>query len=344
MAPRSALANISFTVDSASEDEMTYDELNELPTPDSNIENKAPGRKARGTAAQSKKPAPSTKAPARGRPAINRADDESASETKKRNAAAAKKVPAKPGRKPAAGRKPASSRKAAAESEAEEVDDFDDDIAEPVEPPKPAKRGRPPKTKKAQEEDVAVEAAPARKTRKTSAEETVADSGTKAKTSSKSRATKRATESDHEHDPEAYIIPETQPESVADEMAVEDSMEIEDTQETMPPPPRPSVRQTQKQSGRIRQPSDAARRAGSTSDTERDPVMRRKVGDLTKRLDSMTARFETLKEAATSGKESNFEQLKARTEQRDKGKLSMVLELQHICDQSLQIRMLLSRL
>jgi hypothetical protein len=318
MAPRSALANISFTVDSASEDEMTYDELNALPTLDTNIENKAPGRKARGTTAQSKGSAPATKAPARGRPATRRAGDDSAPETKKGNATAAKKAPAKPGRKAATG------GKGAAESDAEELDDFDDDTAEPAQPPKPAKRGRPPKAKKVQEEEVTVQEAPVKKTRKPSAKETAANTGTKTKTTAKSKATKRATEHEHEHEPETHTIPETQPEFVVDEMDLEDSVEVEDTQESMPPPPRPSARQTQKQSSRTQQPSDATRRAGNTSDSERDPVVRRKVGELTKKLDSMTARFETLKEAATSGKESNFDQLKARTEQRNKGKFNMV--------------------
>jgi hypothetical protein len=322
MAPRSALANISFTVDSASEDEMTYDELNALPTLDTNIENKAPGRKARGTTTQSKASVPATKAPTRGRPATRRAGDDSAPETKKSNATAAKKAPAKPGRKAATG------GKGAAESDAEELEDSDDDTAEPAQPPKPAKRGRPPKAKKVQEEEVAVEEAPVKKTRKTSAKETAANTGTKAKTTAKSKATKRATkdehEHEHEHEPETHTIPETQPEFVVDEMDLEDSIEVEDTQESMPPPPRPSARQTQKQSSRTQQPSDATRRAGNTSDSERDPVVWRKVGELTKKLDSMTARFETLKEAATFGKESNFEQLKARTEQRSKGKFDMV--------------------
>ncbi|KAJ8104476.1 hypothetical protein OPT61_g10737 [Boeremia exigua] len=43
--------------------------------------------------------------------------------------------------------------------------------------------------------------------------------------------------------------------------------------------------------------------------------MRRKVGDLTKKLEAMTAKYETLKDVATSGKESSFEQLRKRTEQ-----------------------------
>ena len=55
------------------------------------------------------------------------------------------------------------------------------------------------------------------------------------------------------------------------------------------------------------------------SDTERDPVLRRKIGDLTKKLEVMAAKYETLKDVATSGKESNFEQLRRRTEQVAKG-------------------------
>ena len=98
MAPRNALANISFTVDSASEDEMTYDELNAMPTPDSNTENKAPARKARGKDAQPAKATATTKATAKSKAAPRGA------ETKKETAAA-KKAPAKAGRKALAGRK-----------------------------------------------------------------------------------------------------------------------------------------------------------------------------------------------------------------------------------------------
>ena len=57
--------------------------------------------------------------------------------------------------------------------------------------------------------------------------------------------------------------------------------------------------------------------------------MRRKVGDLTKKLDAMTAKYEALQEAASSGKETNFDLLKKRTDQTVKGTLCMVLSCRH---------------
>lgn len=86
MAPRSALQNISFTVDSASEDEMTHDELNALPTPESNAENKAPAKKARAKAAQVKAAGPVTKPTGKGRPAARRVSGGSVMGVKKSNA------------------------------------------------------------------------------------------------------------------------------------------------------------------------------------------------------------------------------------------------------------------
>ena len=307
MAPRNALANISFTVDSASEDDLTHDELNAMPTPDSNNENKAPARKGRGKAAQQAKAASTTKATAKGRSATRVTDTKTTT----------KKAPAKPGRKAAA------ERKNGADSDAEEADELEeDDVTEVAEPAKPAKRGRPPKAKRAQEEEEPAEEepAPAKRGRKAvAAKEPVAKKEPKSKATAKSRSAKRGAESEAE--PEDFTIPETQAEPEDDPMDIEDSVEVEEIPESMPPPPRPSARPSARRTAasRTRQPSDGARRAGSVSDTERDPAMRRKVGDLTKKLEAMTAKYETLKDVATSGKESNFEQLRKRTEQVAKG-------------------------
>lgn len=309
MAPRNALANISFTVDSASEDDMTHDELNAMPTPDSNTENKAPARKARGKPAQSAKTGSATKATAKGRPATRVAD------TKKDNATA-KKAPAKAGRKALAGRK---NDVGSDEEEADELEE--DDTTEATETVKPAKRGRPSKAKKAQEEEeVEEEPVPMKRGRKpAAAKEAPGKKETKTKAAAKARTTKRG--ADAEAEPEAFTIPETQPEQDVDAMDIEDSIEAEEIPESMPPPPRPSARRTA--ASRTRQPSTGARRAGSVSDTERDPAMWRKVGDLAKKLEAMTAKYETLKDAATSGKESNFEQLRKQTAQAAKGTITL---------------------
>jgi hypothetical protein len=314
MAPRSAIANISFTVDSASEDDMTHDELNALPTPESNAENKAPTRKARGKAAQTKTTAPATKSTAKGRPASRRASGGSVLGVKKANAAVAKKAPAK------AGRKALTERKDVNGSDTEEVDEFDEE--EEAAPAKTTKRGRPAKAQKPQDDDIVEAPAPAKRGRKPTAKEPVAKKEPKTKAAARSK-TKMA---DAEAEPPVMTIPETQPEPDLDPMDVEDSIEVDEIPESMPPPPRPSARRAQAQPSRSRQISAGARRAGSASDSERDPALRRKVGDLTRKLESMTVKYDALKEAATSGKESNFDQLKKRTEQAAKGTIQQLDE------------------
>lgn len=301
MAARNALTSLSFTVDSASEDEMTHDELNALPTPESNSENKAPNRKARGITTQSKKTAvSSTKAAAKGRPATRRVSGSSVLGVKKINAAVAKKAPAK------SRRKALTERKHGNTSDTEEVDEFEEE--QPIAPVQPAKRGRP--AKKVQEEQPVEAPVPAKKGRKA---KKVASAPVDETKTSKSERKQNAPEPEPE--PERMTIPETQPECEADPMDIEESIEIDEIPESMPPPPRSSARRAHAQAGRLRQGSHGVRRTGSVSDSERDPLMRRKVGDLTRKLEAMTAKYEALKEAASSEKESTFDQLKKRMEQ-----------------------------
>jgi hypothetical protein len=309
MAPRAAAVNVSFTVDSASEDE-SRDELNAFPTPDSNTENKAPARKPRGKAAQMAKTDAATKAKAKAKAPARRTSGNSVLGVKKQGAGVTKKPAAKASRKALAELQNANG------SDTEEVDEFDADAenAAPVEV-KTTRRGRPPKAKQA-DEAVDEMAAPARKTRKAADKEPAPKKDAKPKAAPKSRATKRAPAPDLE--PEAITIPETQPEPEPDEMDIEQSIEMEEIPESVLPTQRPSARRVQ-QRGAARQTS-VTRRAGSASDSERDPVLRRKVGDLTKKLEAMTVKYDTLKEVASFGKESNFDQLKKRTEQTAKGK------------------------
>jgi hypothetical protein len=310
MAPRAAPVNISFTVDSASEDE-TLDELNAFPTPDSNTENKAPARKPRGKAAQMARTAVGTKTAAMGKPTTRRASGNNVLGVKKQGAGVTKKTGAKTGRKALVERQHTNG------SDTEEVDEFDADV-EPVaavRETKIAKRGRPPKAKRTEDMTGEVVPAPMRKTRKAVEKEPAPEKETKGKTAAKTKASKRAPVAE----PEAVTIPETQPEPEADEMDIEESIEVEEIPESMPPPQRPSARRVQ-QRGTARQTSAGPRRPGSVSDTERDPALRRKVGDLTKKLEAMTVKYDSLKEAASSGKESNFDQLKKRTDQTTKGK------------------------
>lgn len=317
MAPRSALGNISFTVDSASED----DELNNaLPTPDSNAENKAPTRKPRGKAAQTAKAAPATKPVAKGRTSARRVSGGSATGAKKQTTAVAKKAGAKGGRKALAEVQNANA------SDTEEVDEFAEEM-EAAPAPAVKKRGRPAKAKKAQEESVVEEVVPPKRTRKAAgpAPAPAKKAAPKAKApAKKEKATKRAPSPEPEQEQET--IPETQPEpEPMDVDDVDESIEIEEIPETMPPPARPSARRPQPRDPR--QTSTGPRRAGSVSDTERDPVLRRKIGDITKKLESITTKYENLKEVATSSRESNFDQLKRQTDQTIKNQDAVIKAL-----------------
>jgi hypothetical protein len=315
MPPRSALANISFTVDSASEDEMARDDLNAFPTPDSNTENKAPTRKPRGKAAQKAAAAPATKATAKTKTTTRRVSGGSVLGVKKQNAAVTKKATAKSGRKVLAERQHANM------SDTEEVDEFDGEEEAPVEPVKPVKRGRPAKAQKVQEDESLAEIpAPTRKTRKDANATTATKAPAKSKATTKSRATKRAPEPEPE--PESMIM-ETQADPEPEEMDIEESIEVDEIPETAPPPPRPTVR---RQPRGARQES-VTRRAGSVSDTERDPVLRRKLGEITKKLEAMTAKYDNLKDVATSSRDSNFELLKKRTEQTAKDQDAVIKAL-----------------
>ncbi|KAF2181330.1 hypothetical protein K469DRAFT_713752 [Zopfia rhizophila CBS 207.26] len=326
MAPKSNLAKISYMVDSASEDEMAHDELTALLTPDSAVENQAPTRKPRGKAAQKANAVPATKAAGKGKVATRRVSGSSVLGVKKEKAAVAKRSGAK------AGRKVLAEKEHANMSETEEVDEFEgeEEQVKAVEETKPTRRGRPAKAKNGPEdENVAQMHRQQKKTKKTADRQVAAKPAPKSR-ATKAKAARRAPSPEPE--PEAPTIPETQPDP--DPMDVEESIEVEEIPESMPPPPapRPSARRAQQQpqsrsSSTQRQPPIAHRRAGSTSDSERDPAIRRKLGEVTKKLEAMTTKYENLKEVATSGKESNFDQLKRKTEQTAKDQDALIKAL-----------------
>ncbi|KAF2729994.1 hypothetical protein EJ04DRAFT_446067 [Polyplosphaeria fusca] len=74
-------------------------------------------------------------------------------------------------------------------------------------------------------------------------------------------------------------------------------------------------------------PPSAQRRAGSASDSERDSALRRKLGDATKMLEALIVKYDNLKEVASSQKESNFEQLRRRSERTAKDRDAVIKAL-----------------
>lgn len=69
-----------------------------------------------------------------------------------------------------------------------------------------------------------------------------------------------------------------------------------------------------------RQTSVPRRRAGSASDTERnDPIVRRKLGEMTKKFENLDLKYRNLREIGLKEAEHNFERLKKQSAESQKG-------------------------
>ena len=89
--------------------------------------------------------------------------------------------------------------------------------------------------------------------------------------------------------------------------------------------PQSFYRQTSnlRATSKTRQPPVNRKRAGSASDTEgrnNDPALRRKIGDMTKKVESLEMRYNNLREVGVKEAEANFERLKVHSENNAKGK------------------------
>ena len=113
-------------------------------------------------------------------------------------------------------------------------------------------------------------------------------------------------------------IPETQ----AEPMDVDPSSIPEEDEDEMP---QSVYRQTSnlRAGSRARQPPVNRRRAESVLDTERlgsDPALRRKLGEMTKIVDNLQIRYDSLREVSVKEADANFDKLKAQSEAKSKGK------------------------
>lgn len=71
-----------------------------------------------------------------------------------------------------------------------------------------------------------------------------------------------------------------------------------------------------------RQNSTQRRRAGSASDTERnEPAVRRRLGEMTKKLENLDLKYRNIREVGIKEAEHNFERLKKQSEESKKGML-----------------------
>lgn len=305
-----AIASLSGMIDSDIEEPSDVDMM---PTPDSNQENAEPIKKAPGRPKAAAAKGRKTKAASR-----------RLSGGPKPKAAAKKKAPAK--------RAPLKEQTNEEQpEEIEEVEEIMDEISntmdkpevetpeaeadELVEPKKqPAKRGRaaakakqPPKKDpveqlKIVENDGEFEYTP-----------TAAKQSKLA--SKKPAAGKRQASAEPKHFEK--VIPETQP----PRMESESSALQEADEEEIPQSVYRQSNLTRANSKQI-QPQVVRRRAGSASDTERagtDPALRRKLGEMTKKLESLDLKYRNLREVGIKEAEANFEKLKMQSEERTKG-------------------------
>ncbi|KAF2489304.1 hypothetical protein BU16DRAFT_519231 [Lophium mytilinum] len=310
-----AMSKIAYMVDSASEDEIN----GVLLTPDSAIENHAPGRKGKPIAKK-----PTTTMAAKGvkaKAAPRRVSGASVLGAKKAGVA----------KKTAAGGKRKVLGERAEMSETEEVEHFEDEEMEEEEAmPAPKKKGRPRKSN----ESSLMEVPPPKVTGKRAPKAAAAKAAPKAAAKT-TKGAKRVVK--QEPDVE---IPETQPEPDMMDMddSIEQSVEFDDDVPEMPPPRKPVSKQTaqpkaaskQRQNSVQRQTSVPRRRAGSASDTERggnDPTLRRKLGDLRNQFENINLKYQNLKEIGMTDKETVFEQLKRTTDQREKDQDAVIRSL-----------------
>lgn len=103
------------------------------------------------------------------------------------------------------------------------------------------------------------------------------------------------------------------------------------------PTPRPIARYTSvpRATSQSRQNSVPRRRAGSTSDTERnDPAIRRKLGELTKKLENLDLKYRNVREIGIKEAEHNFERLKKQSEESRKGIMLATLSIAFLTEYS----------
>jgi hypothetical protein len=110
------------------------------------------------------------------------------------------------------------------------------------------------------------------------------------------------------------IIQETQKSAVDMDEYVDEDVEV--------PNPKPIGHyiRVPRAAPQTRQTSVPRKRAGSASDTERnEPAIRRKLGDLTKKLENLDLKYRNVREIGVKEAERNFEKLKKQSEESQKG-------------------------
>ena len=301
------------------DDELDSPEANAQPSPDSNQENTAAsgkrGRTSRKAAsARFSKP----KAPAKRTTSATMVGKKKAAPKKR---AVGKRAPLKEqANVQQASDTEVGNANAPADKEADPIEDVSMDEQPPVEEPpkskKPAGRGRKTASKeskpppKATEKDGEFEYTPIRNVSNDMFSRLQANAnapvGRGARNSKKTKNGK----------------PTEIAESQAEPMDVDPPSVPEEDEDAIP---QSVYRQTNdlRATSKTQQPPVNRRRAGSASDTEpngTDPALRRKLGEMTKKVDNLERRYNNLREVGVKEAEANFEKLKAQSEAKTKGR------------------------
>ncbi|KAL9116624.1 MAG: hypothetical protein Q9187_006852 [Circinaria calcarea] len=320
-----AVASLSGLIDSEMEDEIQHSDVDMMPTPESNQENAEPAKKGRGKAK-----APATKV-RKTKPASRRLSGGPA--TARSKAAAAKK-------KPTVKRAPLKEQiNEERNDDTEDADEFQNEMQAvpqnqedgadangsdaPAQEKKPAaKKGRPAKKGKqpvkkpdveqvkATEKDGEFEYTPttARQSR------TTVKSSVVIKDSSNTRQ-----ESSQEPEVARGEIPETQ--EIPMEVDQLDSPEVGEEDEDAIPQSVYRRSNHARAPSKQPQPTLARKGGGSASDAEKggnDANTRRKLGEMTKKFESLEVKYRQLREVGIKEAEANFEKLKKQSEDRTK--------------------------
>ena len=272
---------LSTLIDVSSADERDQSDIDMMPTPDSQPENKAPPKRKAGRAKAAVAASKTTKTKAVSR----RVSDGKTTKAKSRKALAERtNVPNDDG------------------SETEEVDDFDEEMNHA--PVKPAKKA---KTSKAAKED-----APTAKSRA---------KPKPAAAPKKAGRTKHVSEEHEIEESQVEPMEVEATELQEDTIIEPPPKRPMSRQPVSRQPLAPQMSTRARSTSRQPEPFSRHRRGGSASDTERagEPALRRKLGDVTRKFENLELKYRNLKELGSNESQSNFDKLKKAADQRAKG-------------------------
>lgn len=281
MAPSKATM-LSTLIDISSEDDFGRSDVEMMPTPDSQPENKPLAKRRAG---KTKGAVAAVAAKVSKTKAVSRRISNGNAGTKTK----ARKVLAERTNAPNDG------------NETEEVDDFEEEMESA--PAKPARRVKTSKVSKDEEAPVKVrKAAPLK-----------ASTTTQKKAGRSKQAVQERVIPDTQPDPM-----DLEPTEVEDITIDEPEPR---RQRPARQPLAPQLTSRARSTSRQPDPYARHRRAGSASDTERagEPALRRKLGEITRKFENLELKYKNLKELGSNESQSNFDKLKKSSDQKARG-------------------------